>query len=66
MNALDNKGVKARIYLAMAWPDGPDKPGRRVSVRANSLDHAQELLEAEYGKGSIFYLRNEEDAARPR
>jgi hypothetical protein len=23
-------------------------------------------LEAEYGEGHVFYLRNEEDAARPR
>jgi hypothetical protein len=52
------------VYLAMIWKD--DLPGRRVSVNAESLSQAKEELEAQYGKGTVFYLRNEEDAAKPR
>jgi hypothetical protein len=47
-------------------PNGPDEPGRRVSVRAVSLEEARKLLEAEYGKGSVLNLHNEDDAARTR
>jgi hypothetical protein len=55
-----------KTYKAMVWPNGPDEPGRRVSVQANSLEEAREQLEAEYGEGSVFDLHNEDDAARPR
>lgn len=55
-----------KIYKAMIWKDGPDEPGQRVSIEANSLDEAQRLLEDEYGKGSVFGLHNEADADRPR
>ena len=50
----------------MIWEDDSRKPGRRVSVLAESLDQAKEQLEKEYGEGHVFDLHNEEDAARPR
>jgi hypothetical protein len=59
-------GVNMKVYRAMVWSDGPDQPGRRVSVMAVSLDHARQQLEAEYGQGSVFDLHNDDDAARPR
>jgi len=49
----------------MIWPRD-DEPGKRVIVHAHSLDEAQEELEAAYGKGHVFALRNEEDAEEPR
>ncbi len=59
-------GKKMKAYKAMIWDDDPEKPGRRVSVLAESLDDAKKKLEEEYGEGHVFYLHNEEDAARPR
>jgi hypothetical protein len=44
----------------------PDNPGKRVSTLAESLEEASDKLDAEYGKGNVFYLHNEEDARRPR
>ena len=38
----------------------------RTSVRAESLDHAKELLEKEHGKGTVYSLHNKEDSERPR
>jgi hypothetical protein len=58
-------GDEIKTYKAMIWDD-PSKPGRRVSVLAESLDDAKRQLEAEYGEGHVFDLHNEEDAARPR
>jgi hypothetical protein len=56
-----------RIYQAMIWVDEtPQRVGKRVSVEARSLQEARERFEAEYGRGAVFDLRNEEDAARPR
>ena len=63
---MDEQTVKMKTYEAMVWANGPDQPGQRASVRARSLEDARERLEARYGKGSVFNLRNEEDAARPR
>ena len=37
-----------------------------ATVWAKSLDDARSRLEAEYGPGNVFYLRNLEGAARPR
>ena len=51
-------------YLAMIWI--ADRPGKPVSVDAENLEQAKERLEAEYGEGTVFDLRNENDAARPR
>jgi hypothetical protein len=55
-----------KTYKAMIWEDDQHKPGRRVSIIAESLDDAMKQLEEEYGKGHVFNLHNEEDAARPR
>lgn len=44
----------------------PNGKGKRVSVEANSLDHARELLEAEYGHGRVVSLWNEREAEKPR
>jgi hypothetical protein len=55
-----------KLYLAMIWVQGYDRPGTRVSVVAHNLDEAKEKLEAEYGEGNIFDLHNEDDAAAPR
>jgi hypothetical protein len=55
-----------KLYLAMVWVSGSNRPGQRVSVHAESLGEAKKKLEAEYGEGNVFDLHNEEDAARPR
>jgi hypothetical protein len=57
--------MTVRLYHAMIWVRD-DEPGKRVSVEAEDLDEAKQKLEAEYGQGNVFYLRNEDDAARPR
>lgn len=63
---MDRESDGVKLYKAMIWLRDPDRPGRRVSVRAKSLEEAKEKLEAEYGEGTVFDLHNEEDAARPR
>ena len=55
-----------KVYKATIWEDDPSKPGRRVSVLAESLDDAKKRLETEYGEGHVYDLHNEEEAARPR
>jgi hypothetical protein len=58
-----------KLYHAMIWarnPDGTEKPGKRVSVLAENIHEAREKLEAEYGKGNVYCLSNEEDAERIR
>jgi hypothetical protein len=51
-----------RLYLAMVWPNGPDKPGERVSVLAKDRKEARRLLEDAYGKGNVFGLHNPDEA----
>ena len=55
-----------RLYLAMLWRNGPDKPGERVSVLAKELHEARRLLEKVYGKDNVFNLHNPEDAKKIR
>jgi hypothetical protein len=55
-----------KLYRAMIWKGESDYWGPRVTVLAETLEEAMEKLEAEYGKGTVFLLHNEEDAARPR
>jgi len=57
---------RPKLYKAMIWTPDPNVPGKPVEILAESLDDAQAKLEAEYGKGNVYYLRNEEDAAKPR
>jgi hypothetical protein len=56
----------AKLYKAIIWVDGSEKPGQRVSVTADSITEAKQKLEAKYGAGNVYNLHNEEDAARPR
>jgi hypothetical protein len=44
----------------------PNGNGKRVSVEADSVAHAKELLEAEYGLGRVLSLWNEREAQKPR
>ena len=53
-------------YHAMIWIPGSSEPGMRVEVFAESLKEAKEILESKYGRGSVFDLRNEDDARAPR
>jgi hypothetical protein len=53
-------------YKAVIWASDPTVPGKQVSVWAKSLEEARERLESQYGKGNVFNLYNEEDAAKPR
>lgn len=55
-----------KTYHAMIWQPDSKESGYRASVTAESLEDARRLLEAEYGEGSVFDLRNEDDASRPR
>jgi len=55
-----------KLYKAMIWTSDSEKAGQRVSVLAESLQKAREKLEAQYGKGNVYDLHNEEDAKRPR
>jgi hypothetical protein len=55
-----------KTYQATIWTEGPEKPGKRVSVTADSITDAKRKLEADYGVGNIYDLHNEEDAAKPR
>jgi hypothetical protein len=55
-----------RLYLAIVWRNGPDKPGERVSVLAKDLKEARRLLEEAYGKGNVFNLHNPDDAKKIR
>jgi hypothetical protein len=50
----------------MSWIRDQDESGQRASVLAETLDEAKEKLEAQFGKGNVFDLHNEEDAAQPR
>lgn len=51
-------------YVGYVWPQ--DEPGIRLSVWAASAGDAGELIDAEFGAGSIHSVWNEEDASRPR
>ena len=54
-----------KLYHAIIWVRGSNRPGERVSVVAANLDEARKRLEAEHGEGNVFDLHNEEDAAAP-
>lgn len=53
-----------REYKAIIWI--ADNPGKRVTMFANDLGEARNILEQLYGKGTVFDLHNEEDAEKPR
>jgi hypothetical protein len=55
-----------RQYHAVVWARDDDKPGVRVTLRADSIEAATIALQAEHGKDAVFTLYNEEDASRVR
>lgn len=55
-----------QLYRAIIWKQDSSQPGEHVSVLADDLDDAKNLLEKKYGKGTVFNLHNEEDANNPR
>ena len=59
-------GEIRKRYDAFVWDEGPDVPGKRVSIWAASATEARELLVKRYGKGNVFYIHNKEDLEKPR
>ena len=55
-----------KLYKAMIWPDGENKPGQRVEVFAANPFEAREKIELEYETKEVFDLHNPEDAEKPR
>jgi hypothetical protein len=55
-----------KIFKAIVWQSDDTSPGQRVVVEAFDLNEAREKLEAEYGKGTVFDLHNEEDSKAVR
>ena len=53
-----------REYIGYIWID--NEPGKRLSVFASSSNEAGQKVEAEYGKGHVFSIWNEEDSQKPR
>jgi hypothetical protein len=51
-------------YVGYVWVG--DEAGIRLSVWAESAAEASELIDAEFGEGSVHSVWNEEDASRPR
>jgi len=64
MNQSRREGNRVKLYEGVIWIG--DKPGKRISVWAENPTAAREQVEAEYGKGHVIYLTNEQDAERPR
>lgn len=58
--------ITMKVYQALVSQSGTHSSVQRVSITARTLSEAKQKLEAEYGKGTVFYLRNEQDAANPR
>ena len=58
--------VFSREYTAMIGEHESEEWTARATVWATSLKDAREKLEAQYGKGTVFFLRNEWDANRLR
>lgn len=54
-----------KLYVGVIWLDEA-KPGVRVSIEAEDLDHAVAKLEAEHGRGHRYTLHSPEDAAKKR
>jgi hypothetical protein len=51
-------------YVGYIWI--AEGPGIRFSIPAQSPDEAREAIEAEYGKGHVISLWNEDDSSKPR
>ena len=64
--ARQNVEMAVQEYEAMIGEVGSDKWTQRATIFASSLAEAREKLEAEYGAGTVFDLRNCSDANKPR
>jgi|HubBroStandDraft_1064217.scaffolds.fasta_scaffold411148_2 hypothetical protein len=53
-------------YHAIVSTDSPDGIHKRVSVRADCLESAKELLSAQYGAAKIVSLWGEQEGAAVR
>ena len=65
MTEFPSSSGALREYRAIVSTD-PAVPGHHVTVLAANIGEAMSKLEAQYGKGTIFGLHNEDDARRPR
>jgi hypothetical protein len=64
MKQWRREGNRETLYAGVIWIG--HKPGKRITVRAENPTAAREQVEAEYGKGHVISLHNEEDAERSR
>jgi hypothetical protein len=64
MKQSRREGLRVKLYVGVIWIG--DKPGKRISVWAENPTAARVQVEAEYGKGHVTSLYNEEDAEQPR
>jgi hypothetical protein len=55
-----------KLYKAIILDRAKDQLGERVTVLAESLRDAKNMLEERHGKGTVFDLHNEEDANQTR
>lgn len=55
-----------KLYKAIVWSKGPNEPGMRVSVMATDPIQARALLEQQYGVGTVFFVRNDDEAKSRR
>lgn len=62
---MEAQPIKVK-YQAIIWKKNSNTIGERVSVFAESLSAAREILELKYGKGSVHDLHSSEAAERPR
>jgi hypothetical protein len=54
----------AKTYVGFIWIG--DQPGVRLKISAESPDEATAAVEAQYGKGHVVSLWNEDDASTQR
>ena len=54
------------VYHAVVWQNEPQAIGMRVAALAPSLLEARQKLEAKYGAGTVFDLRNDRSANQTR
>jgi hypothetical protein len=64
MKQSRREGNRENLYVGVIWIG--DKPGKRISVWSENPTAAREQVEAEYGKGHVISLHNDEDGESPR
>jgi hypothetical protein len=57
-------GSETKTYVGFIWIG--DQPGIRLMISAESPDKATAAVEAQYGKGHVVSLWNEDDASGER